>query len=81
MTDDTVVAQRRRFVESLRELSLVEAVDFTRDGYETVVLTLGDSGDTGPDGLAQCPVCGATGLEERIENHDCEEFREWRAER
>ena len=27
--------------------------------------------------LRECPVCGAIGLEERIENHDCSAFLEW----
>ena len=28
--------------------------------------------------LAECPVCGAVGLPERIDTHDCEAFREWK---
>jgi hypothetical protein len=24
--------------------------------------------------LEECPVCGATGLPERIEDHDCQDF-------
>jgi len=28
--------------------------------------------------LAECPVCGAVGLPERIENHDCQSFLERR---
>lgn len=31
----------------------------------------------GPE-LEECPVCGAVGLPERIEEHDCEDFRDWR---
>lgn len=29
----------------------------------------------GPE-LAECAVCGAIGLEERIEGHDCEAFQQ-----
>lgn len=29
----------------------------------------------GPE-LEECPVCGALGLPERIDDHDCEAFRE-----
>jgi hypothetical protein len=28
--------------------------------------------------LRECPVCGAVGLPERIDAHDCEAFREWK---
>ncbi|MBP1953580.1 hypothetical protein J2752_000461 [Halarchaeum rubridurum] len=28
----------------------------------------------GDDQLAECPVCGAVGLPERIDEHDCESF-------
>lgn len=31
------------------------------------------SDPAGPE-LEQCPVCGAVGLPERIEDHACEEF-------
>ena len=31
--------------------------------------------------LEECPVCGALGLKERIEEHNCADFLEWRAER
>jgi hypothetical protein len=31
--------------------------------------------------LRECTECGASGLPERIEDHDCEVFREWRATR
>lgn len=31
----------------------------------------------GPE-LEECPVCGAVGLPERIEEHDCEAFLERR---
>jgi len=27
--------------------------------------------------LHECPVCGAVGLPERIENHDCTGFIDW----
>jgi hypothetical protein len=43
MTD--AVKQRREFIEDLRDRPLVENVDFTRDGFETVVLELGDTAD------------------------------------
>lgn len=33
------------------------------------------------DRLHECPVCGAVGLKERIEEHDCADFIGWRAER
>lgn len=29
--------------------------------------------------LEECPVCGAVGLPERIQDHDCAAFRSWRA--
>lgn len=32
------------------------------------------SGDDGPTPLRECPVCGAVGLPERIEDHDCAAF-------
>ena len=28
--------------------------------------------------LRECCVCGAVGLPERIENHDCSDFAEWK---
>jgi len=28
--------------------------------------------------LAECPVCGAVGLPERIDDHDCSTFRDKR---
>lgn len=31
----------------------------------------------GPE-LRECPVCGAVGLPERIEDHDCESYRDWK---
>ena len=36
-----------------------------------------DAGDDvlGPE-LQQCPNCGAVGLEERIDDHDCERYIE-----
>jgi hypothetical protein len=73
--------RRKRFIQCLRKHPLVDTVDFTRDGYQTVVLQLGDPGeDAPPTELAECEVCGALGLPERIREHDCESFREWRAD-
>lgn len=72
-----MLEQRREFVKELREHPLVDDVDFTRDGYQQVVLDLGQP-PADPDELAECEVCGAVGLAERIEEHDCESFREWR---
>jgi hypothetical protein len=71
---------RKRFVQALDAHPLVEDLDFSRDGYETVSLTLGDVAFETDDetGLAECPVCGAVGLEERIKAHDCAGFREWK---
>ncbi len=43
MTD--AVEQRREFIKDLRDRPLVDDVDFTRDGFETVVLELGDAED------------------------------------
>jgi hypothetical protein len=34
-----------------------------------------DPDDREPTELKECPVCGAVGLPERIEDHDCEAFR------
>jgi hypothetical protein len=39
-----MMEERREFVQELRETDLVEDVDFTRDGYRTVVLELADEG-------------------------------------
>ena len=36
------------------------------------------TGDTLGPALEECPVCGAVGLPERIEDHDCGAFREWK---
>lgn len=33
------------------------------------------------DELKDCPACGATGLAERIDDHDCEAFEARLAER
>jgi hypothetical protein len=66
---------RERFVKSLEAHPLVEDIDWTRDGYRTVVLSLGDPE---VDELDECLVCGATGLPERITEHDCPEFRAWK---
>ncbi|WP_382193792.1 hypothetical protein [Halorussus sp. GCM10023401] len=71
-----IVEARRAFIQELTKRPLVEDVDFSRDGYRTVVLTLGEPGTE----LTECPCCGAVGLPERIEDHDCQEFREWRAD-
>jgi len=71
-----MMQERRELVQELRDHPLVEDVDFTRDGYQTVVLELGDPDE--PTDLAECPVCGAVGLPERIREHDCEVFRQWR---
>jgi hypothetical protein len=68
---------RRNFVQWLQDHSLVEDIDYTRDGYRTVVLELG--GPDEPTELESCPVCGATGLPERIAAHDCQDFRDWKA--
>jgi formylmethanofuran dehydrogenase subunit E len=43
--------ERRELVRELREREFVEEVDFTRDGYQTIVLTLQE-----PDG--ECQRCG-----------------------
>lgn len=75
-----MIEARRRFVQYLKHHALVEDVGFTRDGYRTVVLQLGDL-DESPTELDECIVCGATGLAERIEEHDCEAFVEWRRSR
>lgn len=37
-----MIEERREFVRELEEHDLVEDVDFTRDGYQTVILSLGD---------------------------------------
>jgi hypothetical protein len=37
-----MMKERREFVQERREKDLVENVDFTRDGYRTVVLELAD---------------------------------------
>ena len=66
-----MVEARRAFVQELRDHPLVDKVDFTRDGFQTVILTLDDSTD---EELEECPVCGAVGLPERIEDHDCQTF-------
>lgn len=34
----------------------------------------GDVDFLGDDELQQCPNCGAVGLPERIDDHDCEDF-------
>ena len=34
----------------------------------------------GPE-LQECPVCGAVGLPERIDDHDCTSFIDWRGAR
>jgi hypothetical protein len=34
-----------------------------------------DADDETPTELKECMVCGATGTESEIENHDCERFR------
>lgn len=36
-----LVDDRREFVQELEEHPLVDGVDFTRDGYETVILDMG----------------------------------------
>jgi hypothetical protein len=76
MTD--AVEQRRALIQRLQAHSLVEDIDWTRDGYQTVVLSLGDPDADAPDELDECIVCGATGLSERIAAHDCQEFRAWK---
>lgn len=30
--------------------------------------------------LRECPVCGAVGLPERVRDHDCQGFTEWRTD-
>ncbi len=75
MTD--AVDARREFVQWLQDRPFVEDVDYTRDGFKTVVLELGEV--DAPAELDECVICGAVGLEERIREHDCESFREWRA--
>lgn len=41
----------------------------------------GEPEDTvGPE-LEECPVCGAIGLPERLDEHDCEAFLEYRRSR
>lgn len=47
-----MMEERREFVQELREDDRVEEVDFTRDGYQTIVLTL-----PAPDG--KCQRCGS----------------------
>jgi len=69
---------RKRLVKSLEAHPLVEDIDYTRDGYQTVVLSLGTPDADAPDELDECLVCGATGLSERIAEHDCPEFRAWK---
>lgn len=39
----------------------------------------GAMSDIGPE-LKECPVCGAIGLPERIADHDCEAFLNWKYE-
>lgn len=46
MTD--VVDARRELVEELSERPIVDDVDFTRDGYQTVILSLGEPADAEP---------------------------------
>lgn len=47
------------------------------------VALMGERSPNDPLGpqLEECPVCGALGLKERIEEHNCADFLEWRAER
>jgi len=73
MTD--AVARRRALVHYLEQHVLVDSVDWTRDGYQTVVLELGEPDE--PSELVECKVCGAVGVPERIHGgHDCSEFWE-----
>jgi formylmethanofuran dehydrogenase subunit E len=46
-----MMQERRELVQELREKELIEEVDFTRDGYQTIVLSLPE-----PDG--ECQRCG-----------------------
>ncbi|WP_435175688.1 hypothetical protein [Halorussus sp. AFM4] len=73
-----VVDARRAFVQELQGRAIVEEVDYTRDGYETVVLTLGTPSNSAE--LEECSTCGAVGLGERIEDHDCGRFMAGRDE-
>lgn len=42
-----VVAERRELIEELDDHPLVESIDWTRDGFETVILHLDDTERTG----------------------------------
>ena len=68
MTD--ALDARREFVDWLSSHPLVDAVDFSRNGYQTVRLQLGSPEDS-PEGLESCGACGVVGLPERIADHDC----------
>ena len=46
-----MIEERREFVRELREHDLVEDIDFTRDAYQTIVLTL-------PEPAGECERCG-----------------------
>lgn len=64
---------RKSFVDWLQRHPYVDDLDFSRDGYQTVLLELGNPE---PEELVECEVCGAVGLRERIEDgHDCRDFR------
>lgn len=41
------IDERREFLEELRDHPLVEDIDFTRDGFQTVILRLGDGSHGG----------------------------------
>ncbi|QLD84591.1 hypothetical protein HWV23_02605 [Natronomonas halophila] len=43
----TAVDARRELLEELRGHELVEDIDFTRDGFQTVILHLGDPSEGG----------------------------------
>jgi hypothetical protein len=46
-----VIEARRELVQELRERPIVDEVDFSRDGYQTVLLRLGEP-------IHECQRCG-----------------------
>ena len=55
--------ERREFVQKLREEPLVDKVDFSRDGYRTVLLRLGEP-------TLECRRCGNDYTEDAHEHTD-----------
>ena len=55
--------ERCEFVQELRERPIVESVDFSRDGYRTVLLRLGEP-------TYECQHCGDDYTEDAHEHTD-----------